>query len=86
MREITLYFVRKLIKRFTNIYKSCNKDISKFILLLRKGIYQYEYKDSWKHEHMDSWKRFDEKSLPNKEDFYSILNMEDITDVDHMHA
>ena len=41
--------------------------------------------DSWKHEYMDSWKRF-EKSLPNKEDFYSILNMEDITDVDYIHA
>ena len=69
MREITLYFVRKLIKRFTNIYKFFNKDISKFILLLRKGIYQYEHMDSWKHEHMDSWKRFDEKSLPNKRRF-----------------
>ena len=42
MREITLYFDRKLIKRFANIYKFCNKDISKFILLLRKGIYQYK--------------------------------------------
>ena len=28
---------------------------------------------------MDSWKRFDEKPLPNKEDFYSSLSMEDIT-------
>ena len=35
---------------------------------------------------MDSWKRFDETSLPDKEAFYSRLNMEDITDVDHMHA
>ena len=35
---------------------------------------------------MDSWKRFDETSLPDKETFYSSLNMEDITDVDHRHA
>ena len=42
--------------------------------------------DSWKHEYMDSWKRFNEKTLPNKEDFYSILNMEDITNVDYIHA
>ena len=31
---------------------------------------------------MDSWQRFDETSLPDKEAFYSNLNMEDITDVD----
>ena len=35
---------------------------------------------------MDSWERFNEKSLPNKEAFYSSLNMKDITDVDHSHA
>ena len=35
---------------------------------------------------MDSWERFDEISLPDKEPFYSILNMEDITDVDCRHA
>ena len=35
---------------------------------------------------MDSWKRFDETLLPNKEDFYSCLNMEYITDSDHGHA
>ena len=49
-----------------------------FILLLRKGIYPYE--------HMDSWERFDEISFPDKEAFYSNLNMEDITDVDYRHA
>ena len=48
------------------------------INLLRKGIYPYEY--------MDSWKRFDETLLPNKEDFYSSVNMEDIIDVDCRHA
>ena len=35
---------------------------------------------------MDNWNRFDETSLPNKEDFYSSLNMEDITDIDYRHA
>ena len=47
-------------------------------MLLRKGVYPYEY--------MDSWEKFDETSLPNKEAFYSILNMEDITDVDYRHV
>ena len=35
---------------------------------------------------MDSWERFDERSLPDKVAFYSNLNIEDITDVDHRHA
>ena len=35
---------------------------------------------------MDSWERFDETSLPDKEAFYSSLNMEDITHLDHRHA
>ena len=35
---------------------------------------------------MDSWERFDETWLPDKEAFYSTLNMKHITDVDHRHA
>ena len=35
---------------------------------------------------MDDWEKLDETSLPRKEDFYSYLNMEDITDVDYAHA
>ena len=46
--------------------------------MLRKGVYLYEY--------MDSWERFDETLLPDKEAFYSNLNMEDITDVDYRHG
>ena len=56
-------FNKKLIKRFTSTYEFCNKDFNKFILLLRKGVYPYEY--------MDNWERFNETSLPNKESFYS---------------
>ena len=71
-------FNGELIQRFANTYKFCNGDLNKFILLLRKGVYPHEY--------MDSWQRFDEKSLPDKEAFYSNLNMEDITDVDYRHG
>ena len=35
---------------------------------------------------MDDWEKFNEKSLPDKEDFYSHLNMEDITDSDYKNA
>ena len=34
---------------------------------------------------MDDWEKFKETSLPEKEGFYSHLNMEDITDADHTH-
>ena len=71
-------FNKELINRFASSYEFCNGDINKFILLLRKGVYPYEY--------MDSWERFDETSLLNKEDFYSSLNVEDITDIDYRHA
>ena len=71
-------FNKELIKRFANIYEFCNGDINEFILFLRKGVYPYEY--------MDSWKRFDETPLPDKEAFYSSLSMEDITNVGHRHA
>ena len=47
-------------------------------MLLRKGVYPYEY--------MDSWERFNETSLPDKKAFYSELNLEDITDKDYAHA
>ena len=70
-------FKKELIKRFANIYEFGNEDINKFTLLLQKGVYPYEYA---------SWLRFNEISLRDKEAFYSSLNMEDITDVDHSHA
>ena len=36
---------------------------------------------------MDNWEKFNETSLPEKENFYSHLNMEDIiTDADYAHA
>ena len=34
---------------------------------------------------MDDWEKFNVTSLPEKEDFYSHLNMEDITDADYTH-
>ena len=35
---------------------------------------------------MDDWETFGETSLHEKEDFYSHLNMEDITEADYAHA
>ena len=39
-------FNKESIKRFANTYEFCNGDINKFILLLRKGVYPYEYMDT----------------------------------------
>ena len=52
-----------LEKKFPNTYRFCNKDLNKFILLLRKGVYPYEY--------MDNWERFNETKIPDKKSFYS---------------
>ena len=35
---------------------------------------------------MDEWQKFNKISLPGNEDFYSHLNMEDITDADYKHT
>ena len=35
----------KLKKKFKNIFKFSNSDVNKFILLLRKAVYPYEYMD-----------------------------------------
>ena len=67
-------FNNELMYRFSSLYDFCNKDINKYMILLRKRVYPYEY--------MDSWERFNETSLPDKEFFYSNLNMENITDID----
>ena len=70
--------MNELIKKFPSMYQFCGDDLNKFVLLLRKGVYPYEY--------MDSWERFNETSLPLKKAFYSELNLEDITDKDYLHA
>ena len=72
-------FNKDLIKRFGNTYEFCNGDINRFIMLLRKVVYRYEY--------MESWEKFNEISLPDKKrTFYSELDLEDIADKDYAHA
>ena len=46
--------------------------------MLEKGVYSYEY--------MDDCEKFNERSLPEKEDFYRDLNMEVMTYTDYAHA
>ena len=69
---------RKIKEWYLNRYTFSNYDNTKFILLLSKGLYLYEY--------MDDLEKVNETSLPDKEDFYSHLNMEDIIDTNYAHA
>ena len=63
---------------FPNTYKFYNGDINNCVLLLKKDVYPYEY--------MDSWERFNEIIVPNKNAFYSKINLQDITDEDYIYA
>lgn len=66
-----------------NLDKSCFTNTSKYYngteldLLLRKGVYPYEY--------MDSIKRLSETILPPKETFYLRLSGDGISDKDYEH-
>ena len=51
---------------------------TKFQLMKEKGVYPYDY--------MDSFSKFNEICLPRREDFYSLLTDEDISDDDYSHA
>ena len=61
-----------------NILLKKLKMAKKLKLMKQKGVYPYDY--------MDSFNRFNEKKLPNKDDFYSMLNNEHISDTQYVHA
>ena len=63
-----------LKQRFPNTYRLCNNNIDKFKLLLRKGVYSYEYMDSWEH--------FELPVPLDKKYYYSKLNESNISDTD----
>ena len=56
-----------LIDNFPNTYRLCDDNNQKFILLLRKGVYPYEY--------IDDLIKFNETKLTTKENFYSNLHL-----------
>ena len=72
-----------LDKLVSNLPKDAFKYTSKqfkdnrFNLMIRKGVYPYDF--------MDSFNKFYEK-LPPKEEFYSQLNDENISEEDYQHA
>ena len=62
--------------QFTNL--SSIYEGEQLALLMRKGVYPYNY--------VDSLERLSETQLPPKEAFYSKLNKEHISDEDYKHA
>ena len=77
-KEYEKEFNNELIERFANTYKFCDNDLDKFIMLLQKGVYPYEY--------IDGWDKFNEKIIPGKDSFYSNLTLENISETDYAHA
>jgi len=73
--ELNEHFMKQ---KFSNTFKHAKGNDEHFRLLLRKGVYPYEY--------MDAWDRFEETALPPKAQFYSSLNLEHITENDCKHA
>ena len=65
-------------KKFKNIYLFTKSDINKFILLLRKVVDPHEY--------MNYWEKLNEVTIPEKENFYNNLSMENITEADNKHG
>ena len=53
-------------------------DNRQFELMKEKGVYPYDY--------MDSFSKFNDAQLPKREDFYSLLNDENISNDDYSHA
>ena len=52
----------ELKMKFKNTFKFSDNDISKFYFVIKKGVYPYEY--------MDKWEKFNERTLPEREESY----------------
>ena len=78
------FMISSLDKLVSNLPKNAFKYTSekfqdeKLRLMMRKGVYPYDY--------MDSFEKFDETEIPAKDLFYSILNDQHITDKEYVHA
>ena len=71
-------FDENLKRGFASTNKFANHDINNFFSLLQKDAYPYQY--------INDGEKLNKTSLAQKEDFYSHLNMENITDADYMHS
>ena len=70
--------IQSLKNNFPSTFCLVNGNIDKFILLLKKGVYPYEY--------MNDWKKFEEPELPSHNEIYSNLYLKNISKEDFKHA
>ena len=70
--------IKRSSNKFPSIYQFCNRDLNKFLFLLRKGAYPYQ--------DMDNREKFDEATIPPKEAFCSKINLEGTSNADYAHA
>ena len=81
LNSLTKNLVKKeLTENNPNVFKNLSSEFKdeQLQLLKRKGIFPYEY--------LDSFDRFKETSLPDKEMFYNRLYNTDVTQEDYDHA
>ena len=67
-----------LVRKGKKLFGFENYNPAHYELLVRKGIYPYEY--------MSSWDKFKETRLPPKEAFYSNLSMVGVSSDNYEHA
>ena len=68
----------ELVKNVPNTYNLCRGGVEKFLLLLRKGVYSYEY--------MNKMSKFIEKELTTIDNFHRKLNSSGISIKEYSHA
>ena len=82
----SLRFMASSLEKLTPYLNDVNKCIARkecsnseeFKLLTRKGLFPYEY--------VNSWNRLEKSQLPPKDKFYSKLTNEEIYEEDYIHA
>ena len=70
--------MKNLVKGGRELFSFDDYNESQYNLLMRKGIYPYEYMSSWDH--------FEETQLLPIEAFYSTLNMSNVSEDDYQQA
>ena len=83
---------------FIDSFQFMSSSLDKFVINLpnetfkytkkefKNEVSAYETKRVYPYDCMDSFDKFNETKLPNKDDFYSILNDENISDNQYNHA
>ena len=69
---------KEKFKQLTSAFTRDNVLHPSFDLLMRKGVFPYDY--------LDSWEKLDEQALPPQPAFFSKLRQTGISDADYAHA